>query len=111
MSLRAAQQIDLTGEVSDLTAAAAGGDTFAPGDNVYLEVANAHATLPRTVTIDSVRLSDFGTDVNPEVVVAALTRVKIGPFPADRFRAAADGLVHVSYSDAAADLTIGVFSV
>jgi hypothetical protein len=107
MSLRTPVQAQITGAVSTKTAAASGGDTFAPGDLTF-DVANGHATLPRTVTVAVPGNSKYG-QANPDVavVIAALTSKAIGPFPAD-LADPTDGLVHVTYSDAAADLTVSL---
>jgi len=96
--------------VAALVAAAAGGDSI-PGytGKEFLLVKNSHATLPRTVTIDSVTPSNYATDVNVAVVVAALTEAIIKlPAPASRWKQAG-GEVDFTYSDAAADLTVGAF--
>lgn len=107
MSLRTAVQAQITGAVATPTAAASGGDTFKPG-NVTYTVRNEHATLPRTVTIAVPGNTKYG-QANPdiEVVVAALTSKAFGPFP-DDLADPADGLVHVTYSDSAADLKVSL---
>lgn len=102
---------DITGELTTLVAAAAGGDTFANTGSEYLVVRNAHATLARTVTIDSPATCSFGLAANAAhdaaIVIAALTQQTIGPFPVGRFNTGA-GMVVITYSDSAADLTVGV---
>lgn len=99
-------QPSLTGAVATPVAASAGGDTFANDGKVYLRVKNAHATLPRTVTVDAPGTCDFGAAAHAAHdsvrVVAALTEVEIGPFPVDQFSATGA----VSYSDSAADLSV-----
>jgi len=102
-------QISRSGVATALAAAAAGGDAFANDGRVYFSAKNGHATLPRTVTFAS-QLSAGGlpqgaakTDL--AVVVAALTEKRIGPFDPSAFNDA-NGRVVVTYSDAAADLTV-----
>lgn len=100
----------LTGTVSAAVAAAAGGDTFANDGRVFLRVTNAHATLPRTVTVDAPGTCNFGTSAHAGhdsvTTVAALTTREIGPFPVDQFSSTGT----VTYSDSAADLTIAAIS-
>lgn len=99
----------LAGTVQALVAAAAGGDKFPPGDHTMLVVKNADAT-PKTVTIDSVTPSNYGTDADVVVVVAAGETRYIGPFPAQRFASPTDGLVSVTYS-AVVSVTVGPVDV
>lgn len=110
MSLRTATQAKITGVVLSKTAAAVAGDTFAPGDTAVI-FANAHATLPRTITVAVPGNTKYG-QAQPDVaiVIAALTQQVVGPFP-DDLADPADGLVHVTYSDAAADLTVSLLRV
>lgn len=89
-----------------LAAAAGGGDKCSPGDTTYLEVLNSSVSSI-TVTINSVQASNFGTDEDVAVAVAAGARKKIGPLGATRF-AASDGLVAWTYSDVTT-VTVGVF--
>ena len=102
-------QVARAGVASALAAAAAGGDAFANDGRVFFEAKNAHATLPRTVTFTSqlpagaVPPGAAKTDL--AVVVAALTTKRIGPFDPSAFNDAT-GKVLVTYSDAAADLTV-----
>ncbi len=94
-----------------MTAAASGGDTFANSGREFVLVRNDHATDPRTVTFDAPGTCDFELAAHANhdlaVVVVAQTQEMIGPFSLTRFNDAS-GLVHVTYSDAAADLTIAV---
>jgi hypothetical protein len=100
--------------VETLVVAAAGGDTiqnFTSKD--YCIVNNAHATLARTVTLVNQELSNHGTDVDHAITVAALTRRIIDPATlpggAKRFQDS-NGHLQITYSDSAADLTVGAFT-
>lgn len=91
------QQVTLAGLAPQFVAAAGGGDKLAPGDRTCLHVKNASGA-PITVTVDSVRQSDYGQDSNVVVTVPATTGDRmVGPFPAQRF-AGTDGKVAVTYS-------------
>lgn len=111
MAILTVQRPSLTGQAFTLAAAAAGGDSFPNTGVEYFHIRNAHATNPRTVTFDSPGTCTFGLAANAAhdaaVVVSALTTLIIGPFPIGRFN---DGnnRVQVTYSDSAADLTVGV---
>lgn len=96
----------LAGATHTLVAAASGGDQFSNDGKTLFIIKNAHATNPRTVTFDSLMLSNFETDGNIAVVVAALTTVIIGPFSPARFNNQSTGRIGVTYSDSAADLTV-----
>lgn len=109
MAALATYDITLAGTEQVLVAAAAGGDTVEARDDLILVVKNAHASQVRTVTLNSIRPSDYGTDVNPAIVVPALKTYFIKVDDVSRFRDSATGRVGVSYSDAAADLTVGAF--
>lgn len=84
------------------TAVSAGGDTVVNDGLVILRIENAHATDPRTVTVDSIVQCNQGADHNLAVVVPALTTVEAGPFPANRF----GNPLSLTYSNAGADLSI-----
>jgi hypothetical protein len=99
-----------------LGAAAAGGDSFAldAAKRTWLKVTNAHAANPRTVTIAS-QLPDGavppGTEKDDlDVVVPALTTKLIGPIDPLAYRDS-NGRAVVTYSDAAADLTVAPFAI
>lgn len=90
--------------------AAAGGDKFAAGSDVWLYVANAHATNPRTITavcpgnVGGQEITDLA------ITVAAVSFAVRGPFPADLF-GDANGLVSLTYSDSGADITFGAWKL
>lgn len=111
MAILTVQKPTLTGAVATMAAAAAGGDSFPNTGVEFFRVTNGHATLARTVTFDSPGSCSFGLAAHAAhdsvIVVAALTSVRIGPFPVGRFNDA-NNRVQVSYSDAAADLTVAV---
>lgn len=96
MATLTVQPTTLTGLTLSMSSASAGGDKFAPGPTTTLVVTNGSGAS-KTVTIDSVAPSNFGTDEDVVVVVAAGATTHIGPFPAHRF-AGSDGLVAVTYS-------------
>ena len=109
MAVLTVQKPVVAGVALTKQAAAAGGDSFPNTGVEFFEVTNAHATNARTVTFDSPGTCSFGLAANAAhdeaVVVAALTTKMVGPFPTPRFN---DGnaRVQVTYSDAAADLTV-----
>lgn len=114
MALLSIQRPSQTGATLTLAAAAAGGDSFPNTGVEYFQILNSHATLPRTVTFDSPNTCNFNLANNaahdmaivvPGITSAPANRVIVGPFSTVRFN---DGnqRVQVSYSDAAADLTV-----
>ena len=110
MAILAVQTVAPAGGVLTKVAAAAGGDSFSnTGDEIF-NITNAHATLSRTVTFVAQGTCNFGiahANHNRAVVILALTTQQIGPFSGSQFN---DGnaRVQVTYSDAAADLTVAV---
>ncbi len=104
-------QPSLTGAVSAAVACASGGDTVVNDGKVRLRVTNAHATLPRTVTVDSPGTCNFSVAAHAGhdsvTTIAALTTREIGPFPVDRFGTS----LAVTYSDSAADLSIAAVAM
>src|SRR5690554_4260675 len=101
MALLAPQQIQITGTEVTYTAASAGGDTVAPGDNVVLHVRNGDA-VDHTVTV-VVPGERFG-QANPDVavVVTAGEDRFIGPLTS---ALADDGVVSITY-DATTSVTV-----
>lgn len=110
MAVLTVQKPSVAGVAQTMATAAAGGDTFANSGREFLRVTNSHATLARTVTVDSPTTCDHGVSANAAhdsiVSVAALTTKIIGPFPTNRFSETGT----ITYSDSAADLTIAVIS-
>ena len=93
-----------------LVAAASGGDAIANyTGKEFLIVKNSHATNPRTVTIGSVEACNQGSDHDLAITVAALTtRLIKAPNPASRWKDV-NSKLQITYSDSAADITIGAF--
>jgi hypothetical protein len=101
------QKISLTGLEPEYVAAASGGDTFKNNGNTYLCVKNGGGSAV-TVTIDSIVLSNYGTDVDIAVSVPASEERLIGPFNKARFNNAVD-IVNVTYS-AITSVTVGAIT-
>jgi hypothetical protein len=109
MALLATQQIQQAGLVPALAAASGGGDTFEPGDHVFLHVKNADSG-PHTVTIVTTA-TEFGQPVaDLAVVVAAGTERLIGPLIDAEFNDPSAGVGSITYS-AVTSVTVGVFSI
>lgn len=110
MAALSVQRPSVAGVARTMAACAAGGDSFVNSGREFLHVTNAHATLARTVTVDSPGTCSFAVAANAAhdavVSIAALTTKIIGPFPVDRF----GETCAITYSDAAADLSIAVLS-
>lgn len=106
MATLSTQQIAQAGLNPAHASAAGGGDKFTPGDTTFVQVINGDSGS-HTVTIDSKKVSNYGTDVNLAVAVPAGERRMIGPLPADRF-AGTDGLGDITY-DGVTSVTVGVF--
>ena len=94
----------LAGGTFATVAAAAGGDAFPNDGNTLLYVKNGGAS-PMTVTVDSVKLSNYGTDEDVAVTVAAGVEKVIGPFPVARF----GRTVSVTYS-AVTTVTVAIIA-
>jgi len=116
MATLTVQNPSLAGVVPTVVTCAAGGDKFAApagGKPVILRIRNAHATNPRTVTIDDpnsqgpASAKAFNPDV--DITIAALTTKYVRIDYPQRFVNAADSnLIALSYSDSAADLTLEI---
>lgn len=111
MAILTVQKIVLTGSglTPTVQAAAAGGDSAPNDGRTYIEVRNAHATLSRTVTFNSLKLCDQGSDHDVVATVPALTTKRLGPFRTDEFNDG-NGRVGWTYSSEA-DLTVGAFQL
>jgi len=111
MALLATQSIVRAGLAPAYAAAAGGGDTFAPGSNVFLQVKNASAGAI-TVTVVTPRTDALGNAVADNTIsVPATTGDRmIGPFPAEFYADPTTGLANVTYS-ASASLTVGAFAL
>lgn len=109
MALLTRQVAKITGTVITYQAAAAGGDTFQPGDRTELRVKNGSAA-PITVTVvvpGNTRYEQAEPDI--PVVVAAGAEVAIGPFP-DDLRDTGTGTAGVTYS-ATTSVTVALVGV
>ena len=101
--------------VQTLVAAAAAGDTVLNYESKdFLVIRNGHATLPRTITLVNQEVDSHGHDTDVAIVIAAVTtrQIEPGQLPggATRFKEAVTGSLQITYSDSAADITIGAFS-
>lgn len=97
MATLTVQQVVNTGATPSTASAAGGGDKCAPGDNTWIEVTNGGGSSIN-VTVNSQTPSNYGTDEDLVVAVGAGVTKRIGPLPANRFAAADDGLVAITYS-------------
>jgi len=109
MATLTVQQVTLAGVVPTTASAAGGGDKFAPGDNTWFEITNGGGGSI-TVTFDNVTPSNYGSDDNVAVAVAAAATKRFGPFNPNRWAAAADGLVAVTCSGVTT-VTVAVWRV
>lgn len=106
MANLATQVITLEGVGPTYAAAAGGGDTFTPGDDVFLHVKNGGGA-PITVTV--VTPNTVGTLAIADVTVSvpAAGERMIGPMPRQTFSRSADGLGDITYS-AVTSVTVAV---
>lgn len=93
---------------TDLAAAASGGDTAEVGDGVFLLVKNSHASATRTVTIDTPGTVDGHAVANATLVV---TTLNYGIIPLTNLFRGTTGRASITYSDAAADITVAVYKL
>lgn len=109
MAILTLQTIDLAGlEDFTLASATGGGDEFVNDGRTILVVDNASGS-PIVVTVDSKVLSDYGTDEDNVVSVAAGSRAFIGPFQKDRFNGTGQ-LASISY-DGVTSLTVAALQL
>lgn len=110
MALLATQSITRLGLVPAYAAAAGGGDTFAPGSQVFLHVKNGSGGSI-TVTVVTPRTDPLGNAVaDNAVAVAAGAEKMIGPFPSEFYGDPTTGVASITYS-AATSVTIGAFAL
>lgn len=108
MATLTVQQITRAGVDPSLSAAAGGGDSFLPGDDVFLHVNNGGGgSITVTVAGQGTVLPNM--DI-PDVAVAvgAGTDRFIGPFPSQYFADPSDGLADITYSGVTS-VTVGAF--
>lgn len=93
-----------------LVSAASGGDSVQNyNGKEFFVVKNSHGSAARTITFDSVEACNQGSDHNLAITVdAGVTRLVKLPAPATRWKQTS-GEVDITYSDSAADITIGCF--
>lgn len=99
MATIAPSQITHAGVIPTFASASSGGDKFAPGDNVFLSIANLSGA-ERTITVDSPAYCSQGSQHDVVVAIPAGEGRNFGPFPAQRF-AGSDGLASMTYSSEA----------
>ncbi len=99
---------DIDGGAPTFTAATAAGDSFANSGRVILIVKNG-GTAETTVTVDAVRLCNYGYDHNATMTVAAGGEGWMGVFPVFWYNDEED-LAHITYT-ATADVTVAVVEV
>jgi hypothetical protein len=103
------QSVKRAGLKPAYASAAGGGDTFEPGENVYLHAKNGSGGAI-TVTIVTPR-KVIGADIaDIAVAIPAGEEKLIGPFPAQHFADPTTGLASVTYSGVTS-LTIGAFEL
>ena len=110
MALLSTQTITPAGIVPAYTAVAAS-DTFRAKRGTFVEVVNGGAGTT-TVTFDSVTLSNYGTDADNVVTVAAgaTKKIYLGDEQAARYTSPLTGVATVTCSPTTS-VTIGVFQV
>jgi hypothetical protein len=92
----------------DLVAAAVGGDTAEIGPGHFLLALNSHAAEPRTVTVDIPGEPDGHAITDAALTIAALD---YGIIPLTVLFRGTTGRAVITYSDAAADLTVAVYKL
>ncbi len=98
------------------TAAASGGDVFPNDGKTVLVILNVNASLARTVTITAQDTSAFAPGFGAVTKADATEAVEgpsvdvMGPFPTTAYNTAS-GQAVVTYTDAAADLTVAAVRV
>ncbi len=109
--LTSAGTISIAGLASSAgVAATPAGDTFVNNGQVILQIINAHAAAARTITIASPKTCNEGSTHVKTVTVAALTTKYVYGFDVKRYNTTGD-LVTLTYSDAAADLTVAIYQL
>jgi hypothetical protein len=103
------QTISIAGVTPTYATAASGGDTFVNNGRTFLVVKNGHATLTRTITIDSLTNCNQGFDHNLTITAPAVSEIWIGPFEPSRFNNSS-GAVSATYSTEA-NLTVAAITI
>lgn len=110
MALLTVQALSPAGIVPTYAAVSAS-DTFVPNKGRFLAVVNGNAAST-TVTFDSVTPSNYGTDSDTVVTVAAGTTrwIYLGDEQAQRYASPSTGVATVTFS-VTASVTAGVFQI
>lgn len=107
MALLATQDINLAGLAPAYSAAAGGGDTFNPDEEVFIHVKNASGSS-MNVTVATPNTGVGGLAIADSIVaVPAAGERMIGPLPPQHFGRSADGLGTITYS-LATSVTVAV---
>ena len=99
MATLTVQDVTRLGVATTYAACTSGGDKFLPSENTFIQVKNASGGA-LTVTVAAAKVPAPNLTITfAAVSIPATTGDKmIGPFPADVFAAAADGLAAITYS-------------
>tara|TARA_R110002020_G_scaffold17302_3_gene61001 strand:- start:94 stop:444 length:351 start_codon:yes stop_codon:yes gene_type:complete len=116
MAVLSVQDVTEAGLTPSFAAATNGTDNMINTGVEFLVVKNGHGSATRTVTVTaqttSVDDAAFGVLAKSNVAktIAAGAEAYIGPFPVAAFNNASSQIV-ITYSDSAADITIGAFKL
>lgn len=111
MALIAGQKVTKAATALTYSAAAELGDTFQNFPGVFVHARNAHVSDPRTITIAAVTTSvidDKGGTITVPDITMTLTAGQDKLMSVPPSHTGAGGLVSMTYSDAAADITVAV---
>jgi hypothetical protein len=109
MALLATQSVGYAGVQPSLAAAAGGGDTFTPAQNLFLYVNNGGgSSITVTVVTPQTSRGQAISDLSVSVVNATVRFIRISP--ADFFADPTTGLGTITYSGVTS-VTVGVFQV
>jgi hypothetical protein len=106
------QTINSSSIVPTTQAVDSGGDEYDnTNSNVFGEIYNDHATLPRTLTIITQKTVDGLAVADRDIIItAANERRFFGPYQAVYYNDG-DNLVQLTYSDSGADMRIAVYKL
>lgn len=101
---------NVPGLALNMVAVTAAGDEVVLDGNPVILVRNGHATLPRTVTLDSQLATppEGAAAADLAIVIPAGKLQRIGPLNRKAW-ANVNGRIALAYSDSGADLTIGAY--
>jgi hypothetical protein len=109
MAALSTQAINRSGHTPTYASAAGGGDTFTPGERVFVHVKNGDAS-PHSVTLVTQDSVDGLALADVTVAVAAGSEEMIGPLPARHFADPDTGLGSITYT-AVTSVTIAVLEL